>query len=126
MSTQEKADFLYQQQVNDPRHTAPDSEEKIIRQAVLRLNSNILGVVIGIISALVVFAATNWLVIKGGEVVGPHLALLSQFYIGYSVTFAGSLIGALYGFVIGYLVGFLTGWIYNTVIYIKTPKTDRQ
>ena len=44
------------------------------------------------ILALGLFIATNWLVIKGGERVGPHLQLLSQYFIGYRVTFLGSFI----------------------------------
>jgi ABC-type dipeptide/oligopeptide/nickel transport system permease subunit len=62
-----------------------------------------------------IFVATNWLVIKGGERVGPHLQLLSQYFIGYKVTFIGSLIGAAYGFALGTLCGALVGWIYNKI-----------
>ncbi len=94
-------------------------EEEIIEHAVLRLNGNIMGVVLGIVVGLIIFAATIWLVVKGGESVGTHLGLLGQFFVGYSVTFVGSLIGALYGFVVGYLIGFLVAWIYNRIIILK-------
>lgn len=111
----------------EPKAKAPVAdqkipEEEVIKSAVLRLNGNILGIVLGIIGALIIFVATNWLVIKGGDVVGPHLGLLSQFFIGYSVTFVGSLIGALYGFVIGYLSGLLIGLIYNAVVFLRVRK----
>ena len=99
-----------------------EAEEQLLKQAVLRLNGNVLGLVMGIIGGLIIFVATNWLVIKGGEVVGPHLSLLNQFFIGYSVTFVGSLIGAVYGFITGYLSGLLIGWVYNAVIFLKTSK----
>lgn len=99
--------------------TTEITEDQIIRHAVLRLNGNVLGFVLGSISALIIFAATNWLVLKGGEVVGPHLNLLGQFFIGYSVTFVGSLIGAVYSFVIGYLSGILLSWMYNAVVFLK-------
>jgi uncharacterized membrane protein required for colicin V production len=46
-------------------------------------------------------------------VVGPHLALLGQFLIGYRVSFVGSLIGFAYGFIAGYLVGYAVGRVYN-------------
>ncbi len=94
-------------------------EEGLIKHAVLRLNSSILGIVLGITAGLVIFIATNWLVIKGGQNVGSHLNLLSQFFIGYSVTFLGSLVGMLYGFLTGFIVGFLIAWIYNQVIFLK-------
>jgi hypothetical protein len=112
-----------EQFLNDERETSlSDLEEQIIKRAVLNLNGNVLGIVLGIISALGIFFATNWLVIKGGSVVGPHLSLLGQFFIGYSVTFSGSLIGAFYSFIIGYLSGRLIGWIYNSIIFIRKSK----
>ena len=82
---------------------------------VLWLNAKVVGLVLGIIFALGIFVATNWLVIKGGERVGPHLQLLSQYFIGYRVTFIGSLIGATYGFILGTLCGGLIGWVYNKI-----------
>lgn len=94
-------------------------EEKLIKQAVLKMNGHVLGFVLGFMGALIIFAATNWLVIKGGEVVGPHMGLLSNFFIGYDVTFLGSLIGAVYCFILGYLSGLLIGWVYNAVIFLK-------
>lgn len=94
-------------------------EEELLEHAVLRLNGSVLGIVLGITFGLLIFAATNWLVIKGGSNVGSHLNLLSQFFIGYSVTFIGSLIGLFYGFVTGFVVGFLIAWIYNRIIILK-------
>jgi hypothetical protein len=108
--------------IDEGKTSLSDSEEQIIKRAVLSLNGNILGIVLGIISALGIFCATNWLVAKGGAVVGPHLSLLGQFFIGYSVTFSGSLIGVLYCFIIGYLSGRLIGWIYNSIIFIRKSK----
>jgi hypothetical protein len=125
MSTQDKADPLYRQTIEMTEPKLAAAEEQLIKRAVLRLNGNILGFVLGIIGALVIFVATNWLVIKGGDVVGPHLGLLSQFFIGYSVTFVGSLIGAVYGFATGYLSGLLIGWVYNAVVFLRTPKHRR-
>lgn len=92
-----------------------NQDEKLLRRAVVRLSGNILGLVFGTILGLMIFVATNWLVLKGGPVVGPHLSLLSQFFIGYSVSFVGSLVGMLYGFVGGYLAGFFVVWVYNSV-----------
>ena len=54
---------------------------------------------LGIMAGFSLFAATNWLVVKGSDPVGPHRDLLSQYFFGYSVTFAGSFIGMTYGFV---------------------------
>jgi hypothetical protein len=102
-------------------NTKPTGEEKLF-SAVLKLNLKILGLVLGLLFGLAIFIATNWLVLKGGHigpsgeyVVGPHLQLLSQFFIGYEVSFWGSIIGFFYGFALGTLSGAAIGWIYNKV-----------
>ena len=89
-----------------------DPEEKLF-SGVLLLNAKVVGLALGVIFGLGIFVATNWLVIKGGSRVGPHLILLSQYFIGYKVTFLGSLIGAAYCFTLGTICGALMGWIYN-------------
>jgi len=95
--------------------TMPSDENKLF-SGILRLNTKMLGLVIGILLGLVIFIMTNLLVIKGGDPVGPHLGLLSQFFIGYRVSFLGSIIGFAYGFAVGTLSGSLIGWIYNRII----------
>jgi hypothetical protein len=79
----------------------------------MHLNATVQGVVTGLIAGLGIFIATNWLIVKGGPVVGPHLALLGQFFIGYKVTFVGSLVGFVYGFLLGYGVGYSVARMYN-------------
>jgi hypothetical protein len=95
--------------------------EKVVLTRLLRLNATIHGVVAGVIAGLAVFIATNWLVLKGGAVVGPHLGLLGQFFIGYEVTFAGSLIGFGYGFGVGFIGGYGVARIYNWLVELKEP-----
>jgi hypothetical protein len=70
-------------------------------------------------TGLAIFVATNWLLLMGGEVVGPHLALLGQFFIGYRVTFAGSLIGFAYGFGVGFMIGYIMARMYNWIVDLK-------
>ena len=95
------------------------SLDKIIMSRVMRLNATVLGIVNGIILGLAIFIGTIWLVIKGGEVVGPHLALLGQYFIGYDVTVAGSFVGLVYGFIIGFIIGFAIATIYNWVLNVR-------
>ncbi len=95
--------------------TIPSDENKLF-SGILRLNAKMLGLVLGVLLGLAIFIMTNWLVIKGGDSVGPHLGLLSQFFIGYRVSFLGSIIGFAYGFALGTLSGSLIGWIYNRII----------
>ena len=100
----------------------PSTDEDKLFRGVLRLNARIWGLVCGLLLGLVIFIATNWLVIKGGYVnpsgeyvVGPHLQLLSQFFIGYRVSFFGSIIGFFYGFAIGTFCGSALGYFYNRI-----------
>ena len=86
---------------------------------VVRLNAVIVGLVTGLMAGLALFVATNWLILKGGRVVGPHLALLGQFFIGYRVTFVGSLIGFAYAFVLGFGVGYAVARIYNWLVDLR-------
>jgi fructose-specific phosphotransferase system IIC component len=87
--------------------------EQVILTRVVRLNAKIQGIVTGLVAGLVLFIATNWLVLKGGKLVGKHLSLLGQFFIGYQVTLLGSFIGFAYAFVCGFVMGYSVAWLYN-------------
>jgi hypothetical protein len=93
--------------------------ETLVSIRLMRLNATVQGVATGLIAGLGIFIATNWLIIKGGPAVGPHLALLGQFFIGYRVTFAGSLIGFAYGFVLGFGVGYGVARMYNWLADVR-------
>ena len=105
--------------MNDKEKAQRTEEEKLFK-GILWLNAKVLGLVLGLLFGLAIFIATNWLVIKGGDPVGPHLQLLSQYFIGYRVSFLGSLIGFAYGFALGTLSGALIGWIYNKIAALRT------
>jgi len=103
--------------------------EKVVLSRIIRLNAKIHGIVAGFILGTAIFVATNWLVLKGGPigpsgepVIGPHLSLLSHFFIGYRVTFLGSLIGFAYGFVVGFAVGFFVAGTYNRIVNFRESK----
>jgi hypothetical protein len=99
-----------------------NSLEGIVLTRLLRLNAKVHGAVTGLVLGLAIFVATNWLVLKGGKVVGPHLALLGQFFIGYRVTFVGSLIGFAYGFVSGFVIGYFVAFMYNRLVDLREKR----
>ena len=100
---------------NPPEHTL----EKVIVPRVTRLNAVINGTVTGLGFGFLIAISTIWLVIKGGEVVGPHLSLLGQFFIGYEVTWLGSIIGFGYGFLSGFALGFGVATLYNWILKFR-------
>jgi hypothetical protein len=102
-------------------NTLTSRHDGLARQVLVtfaHLNSTALGIALGLVCGLWVFFATVVLVIKGGEIVGPTLALLAQFYPGYSVTLHGALIGFLYAFVTGFVFGYLFASMRNTFLWI--------
>jgi hypothetical protein len=101
-------------------------EELNLFSGILRMNAKVIGLVLGLIFGAAIFIMTNWIVLRGGHVdqygnyvIGPHLQLLGQFFIGYSVTFIGSIVGFVYGFAIGTFSGALIGWIYNKIVTFR-------
>src|SRR5262245_12340326 len=103
-----------------------DKLEEIVFTRVLRLNAVVQGLVFGLLTGGVIFIATNWLVLKGGRVVGPHLSLLNQFFIGYRVSFLGSLVGFAYGCVFGFAVGYVIAFVYNFAARARERRRTRR
>ena len=56
---------------------------------------------------------TAWLVVKGGPDPGKHLVLLQNYFVGYSISWPGSIIGMFYGAALGAVIGWFMGLVYN-------------
>jgi hypothetical protein len=95
--------------------TLMSKEQRVARQAAARIHQQSWGVAFGLLLGLGLFVATNVLVLRGGDEVGPHLGLLGVYFPGYRVTFLGSLIGFVYMFVGGYAIGRIMVTIYYWV-----------
>lgn len=96
-----------------------DDADDHLASRLVRFNQVIMGLVGGLLGAIFLFSATNWLVLLGGTRVGPHLNLLGQFFPGYSVSFTGSLIGAAFASVIGFGAGWMTSRLYNFFVSLR-------
>jgi hypothetical protein len=90
-----------------------EAEQRLIREAVVRLRARVMALVMGSACGTVLFVMTAWLVVRGGENVGAHLGLLSNYFPGYTVTWGGSLLGGFYGFLFGGILGFSLAHLYN-------------
>lgn len=81
--------------------------------ALARLKPGSMALTLGLLTGPGLFAATVWLLLKGGATVGPTLGRLGYYLPGYSVTWLGAVAGLVYGAVIGGVAGYAMAWIYN-------------
>lgn len=95
-----------------------DRKEELSR-AVAKLKTDALALVCAMIGGIGLWIMTVWLIIKGGPHSGEHLQLLSNYFIGYSVTWVGSVLGFFYGALTGGVTGWMVGTIYNKVVNLS-------
>ncbi|MBI3769757.1 MAG: NAD(P)/FAD-dependent oxidoreductase [Deltaproteobacteria bacterium] len=108
-------DQEYHEEVRSP-------EERAVEDALVRIFAKVdrraFGLALGIVGGLGLFLATLFLVLKGGAHVGPHLALLGQYFPGYHVTSTGSILGLAYGFLASFCVGWGFAVIRNATFFL--------
>jgi protoporphyrinogen oxidase len=100
--------------------TEPREEDlelvNVLRAAFAKLDAVALGLAVGIICGAGLFFSTAVLLLKGGDVVGPKLALLQHYLLGYRVTWTGALVGLIEAAVVGFAIGWVCAWLHNTLI----------
>jgi hypothetical protein len=101
--------------------------ESLVATQLVRVNAALFAIVAGLLGGVGLFVATNWLVLKGGplgpdghRLVGPHLSLLGQYFLGYRVSFAGSLIGFAWAFASCWAVAYVGARLYNWVAHLRS------
>jgi protoporphyrinogen oxidase len=87
--------------------------EELIEAAFAKLDPVSLGAAVGIVAGISLFIATITLLLKGGEVVGPTLALLDNVLLGFSMTWSGALVGLMEATIGGFMLGYLFAWLRN-------------
>ena len=92
-----------------------DDERLLLGRAIARLRGSIMALTFGTVGGTGLFLATAWLLIRGGDPVGPHLGLLGNYFPGYGVTWPGACLGFVYGAFTGGILGWSVAWIYNRV-----------
>ena len=88
-------------------------DETVIQQAFARMDKLAFATALGFVSGIMIFMATMWLVIRGGDVVGANLQLLKHYYPGYTVTGRGACVAFGYTFAWGFLFGWLLAYLRN-------------
>ncbi len=98
-----------------------DKDWSLVKPAIVRLRASVTAVAFGVLGAVGLFMATSLLLLRGGSpgprgvIVGPHLALLNNFFPGYSVTWPGAFVGAAYAGITSAIIGYTVAWVYNSV-----------
>jgi protoporphyrinogen oxidase len=121
-SVNEEEEYLEEQK-------AAELREGLLAPAFARMDKLSFAISLGTASGILISLATLWLVIKGGEVVGPNLRLLEQYFIGYTVTIQGACLAFGYAFVWGFLFGWLFAYLRNFILavhlYMARKKAER-
>ncbi|MDA2920415.1 bacteriophage holin [Desulfobacterota bacterium AH_259_B03_O07] len=79
----------------------------------MKLNIKAFALTCGIIWGLGLFALTWWMIAFGGAT--GEKTIIGKFYIGYSISAAGSFIGLIWGFVDALIGGAIFAWLYNLI-----------
>lgn len=82
------------------------------------LHKRAFGIAIGTAIGLAVFLATLVFMFRT-PTQGDGLALLSQYFQGYRVSWTGALVGFFWGFVVGFVGGWFVAFCRNLVIAIS-------
>ena len=77
----------------------------------MELHKRALGLSLGLVWGLTILLVTWWFLILGTP--GEYVTKLHTVYIGYSVSWGGSVIGFIWGFVYGFIAGVLIAWFYD-------------
>jgi len=113
------ADKEYHEEVRTDETPVPqDVLGEAMAATFAKLDRVAMGLSVGITLALALFAATSFLLLKGGANVGFHLDLLGQFYPGFDTSLTGLLIGVPYAFVTGFVLGFTFAFVRNAVVFL--------
>lgn len=84
--------------------------------AFARMDVPALAIALGSVLAVGLFLMTAVLLLKGapeGRHIGQNLAVLGNYFPGYTVSWGGALVGAVYAWIVGALVGFAWAVLWN-------------
>jgi hypothetical protein len=108
-----------------PRPLEPADRE--LRRAFAPWHKRTLGLAVGLTAAAATSAVTAFHVMFAPPT-APNLALLSQFFYGYTVSWTGVLVGAWWSFMAGFMAGFFIGFVVNfslaTWLLVVKAKAD--
>jgi protoporphyrinogen oxidase len=122
--TNEEADYIEE----DKQTGRAEAIQRILAGTFAKMDKLAFATATGLTAGLGLFMATIWLIIKGGDVVGPNLSLLGQYFIGYTVTVKGAFVAFGYSFFWAFLFGWLFAYLRNLslVMYLFYVKRKEE
>ena len=86
-----------------------------------RIDKLSLAVACGAVASFYIFALTLFLLLHNAPDAGAKVQLLGQYFIGYTVSWSGTVVGSIYGFFWGFLLGWMTAYLRNLLfgLYIN-------
>jgi len=90
-----------------------------------RLDPVAFGLAAGVMAGTLLFVATLFLALNGGELLGPKLQLLSNFLPGFTVSILGALIGFSYLFGLGFVFGSFSAYLRNLMVWFSARMIHR-
>lgn len=106
----EDDEYLEESKLPVDAHPVP---EKILQRTFARMNKLAFAIAAGSVAGLLFFLVTIWPFITAGNAIDPYLQLLSQYFVGYTVTVKGAFIAFGYSFFWGFLFGWLFAYLRN-------------
>lgn len=100
--------------------------EESLAQIFSKLDRLSFGLAVGSVCGALLFIATLWLTVKGGNDVGANLQLLRNYFPGYRVTAAGSILGLAYGFASGFIMGWSFAFLRNATMFLSLAWLQRK
>ena len=101
-----------------PSRNSGDELPPAVALAFAPLHKRAFGIAIGLALGLSVFLATAMFILRAPDQ-GVGLALLSQYFKGYTVSWTGALVGFFWGFLVGFVGGWFVAFSRNLVIAIS-------
>lgn len=96
---------------------ASSSAADAVTFAFAPIHKRSMGMATGVVLALLIFAVTAF-----HTMASPHdgmpLALLGQYFFGYTVSWPGTLVGLFWGFVTGFVFGWFAAFVRNLAVAI--------
>ncbi len=99
-----------------PGRAEVQSLDDMIRDAFSRYDPVALGGAVGVVLSVGLFLATSVLLLRGGSLVGENLSVLSNYFLGYSVSWIGAVVGGLEAGLGGFAFGWVLARLINGVI----------